>query len=343
MSQDQEVTARLPEGVSDIELSVVVPVYGCVDCLPTLHERLTRVLESAVDSFELIFVDDRSPDDSWSSLLAFTGDDAHVRAIRLSRNFGQHAAITAGLAAARGRWTVVMDCDLQDPPEEIPRLLQKAREGAEIVLSKRVGRRHSWLRRLAGRAYFRVRNFFMRMEMSTEYSTLSLLSRKVVDAFLEVRDRDRQYMLIVHWLGFERAEIEFEHADRLTGQSSYTMRQLFQVAVEGFFFETTILLRWIVYLGFGLALIGMLLAGWFVLSYFLFDPFPGWTSVAVLVLVVGGFIITSLGVTGLYVGKIFGQVKDRPLYVVDTVVEGTAAPPPGDDLSTAAAGARRTT
>jgi dolichol-phosphate mannosyltransferase len=215
-----------------------------------------------------------------------------------------------------------MDCDLQDPPEEIPRLLEKAAEGYEIVLSKRAGRQQSWLRRVASRAYFRIRNFFMRMDMGTEHSTLSLLSRKVVDAFLGVRDRDRQYMLIVYWLGFERAEIEIQHADRLAGKSSYTLRQLVQVAIEGFFFETTILLRWIVYLGFGLALVGMLLAIWFVLAYFLFDPYPGWTSVAVLLLLVGGFIITSLGVTALYVGKIFGQVKDRPLYVVDSIVDG---------------------
>jgi glycosyltransferase involved in cell wall biosynthesis len=303
-----------------VELSVVVPVYRCAECLADLHERLARTLETAVSSFEVVFVDDRSPDDSWKLLSKLAERDERVRAIRLSRNFGQHAAITAGLAESKGRWSVVMDCDLQDPPEEIPRLLEKARDGYEIVLSRRVGRRQSWLRRVAGRAYFRIRNFFMRMDMSTEYSSLSLLSRKVVDAFLEVHDRDRQYMLIVHWLGFERGEIEFEHAERMAGKSSYTLRQLLQVGIEGFFFETTILLRWIVYLGFGLALAGLVLAAWFILSYFLFDPYPGWTSVAVLLLVVGGFIITSLGVTALYVGKIFGQVKDRPLYVVDTIV-----------------------
>jgi polyisoprenyl-phosphate glycosyltransferase len=301
-----------------VELSVVVPVYGCAECLDALHRRLVQTLEPAIESFELVLVDDRSPDGAWEVLTRLVDRDARVRAIRLSRNFGQHAAITAGLAASSGRWTVVMDCDLQDPPEEIPRLLEKAAEGYEIVLSRRVGRRQSWHRRVAARAYFRIRNFFMRMDMSTEYSSLSLLSRKVVDAFLDVRDRDRQYMLIVHWLGFERGEIEFEHSERLAGKSSYTMRQLLQVGIEGFFFETTILLRWIVYLGFGLALVGGLLAAWFMLSYVLFDPYPGWTSVAVLLLLVGGFIITSLGVTGLYVGKIFGQVKDRPLYVVDT-------------------------
>jgi polyisoprenyl-phosphate glycosyltransferase len=314
-----------PQGAADsVELSVVVPVYRCAECLQSLYDRLVPTLESAVQSFELIFVDDRSPDESWELLLGLAARDDRVRLVRLSRNFGQHPAITAGLAESRGGWAVVMDCDLQDPPEEIPRLLEKAREGYEIVLSKRIRRQQSWLRRVGGRAYFRIRNFFMRMEMGTDYSSLSLLSRKVVDAFLDVRDRDRQYMLIVHWLGFDRGEIEFEHAERLAGKSSYTMRQLIQVAIEGFFFETTILLRWIVYLGFALAFIGALLAIWFILAYFLFDPYPGWTSVAVLLLIVGGFIVISLGVTGLYVGKIFGQVKDRPLYVVDTIVEREA-------------------
>jgi dolichol-phosphate mannosyltransferase len=288
------------------------------------------VLDATVASHELVFVDDRSPDGAWAVLADLAARDQRVHAVRLSRNFGQHAAITAGLAECRGTWVVVMDCDLQDPPEEIPRLLEKAREGYEIVLTKRVGRKHSWRRRVAGRAYFRIRNFFMRMDMSTDYSSLSLLSRKVVDAFLDVRDRDRQYMLIIHWLGFSRGEIEVEHADRAAGRSSYSTRQLIQVAVEGFFFETTILLRWIVYLGFALAVIGALLAAWFILAYFLFEPYAGWTSVAVLLLLIGGFIITSLGVTGLYIGKIFGQVKDRPLYVIDSIVRGPD-PPAGDE------------
>ena len=308
--------------MTDVELSVVVPVYKCAECLGSLRDRLVRVLDSAVSSFELVFVDDRSPDDSWTVLRELAEADQRIRAVRLSRNFGQHAAITAGLAACRGSWVVVMDCDLQDPPEEIPRLLAKAGEGYDVVLSKRVGRKQAWFRRVAGRAYFRLRNFFMRMDMSTEYSSLSLLSRKVVNAFLDVGDRDRQYMLVVHWLGFARAEIEFEHGERMTGRSSYTTRQLIQVAIEGFFFETTILLRWIVYLGFTLALFGTLLASWFILAFFLFEPYAGWTSVAVLLLLIGGFIITSLGVTGLYIGKIFAQVKDRPLYVVDSVVGG---------------------
>ena len=294
-----------------VELSVVVPVYGCAECLAALHERLVRTLETTVPSFELVFVDDRSPDGSWEFLGELAEKDERVRAIRLSRNFGQHAAITAGLAERTGRWTVVMDCDLQDPPEEIPRLLDKAAAGYEIVLSKRVGRRQSWHRRVAARAYFRMRNFFMRMDMSTEYSSLSLLSRKVVDAFLQVRDRDRQYMLIVHWLGFERAVIEIEHADRMPARARTPCASCCRSALRAFLRDDdpVEMDRLSGFRARARRRAPRRLVHARVLSV---RSVSGLDSVAVLLLLVGGFIITSLGVTGLYVGKIFGQVKDRP-------------------------------
>ena len=140
------------------EISVVVPVYGCADCLHRLHARLQAVFAAMGDPYEVIFVEDRSPDWSWTALNELAAADPNVRAVRLSRNFGQHAAITAGLAESNGRWTVVMDCDLQDPPEEIPRLYAKALEGYDIVLSRREERRQSLPRRLAATAYYRSRN-----------------------------------------------------------------------------------------------------------------------------------------------------------------------------------------
>src|SRR5215218_5207229 len=134
------------------ELSVVVAVYGCVDCLGVLHERLVRTLEDLVQSFELVFVDDGSPDGAWDVIARLASEDQRLRAVRLSRNFGQHAAITAGLAESRGRLVVVMDCDLQDPPEEIPRLYERALAGYDIVLARRQRRQDSFLRRAAARA-----------------------------------------------------------------------------------------------------------------------------------------------------------------------------------------------
>ena len=300
-----------------VELSVVIPVYRCADCLVMLHERLVTALQSAVASFEIVFVDDRSPDDSWLTLQRLAGADERVRALRLSRNFGQHAAITAGLAESRGKWTVVMDCDLQDPPEEIPRLYRRALEGYDIVFARRKRRRDSWIRRLAARAYFWLMNRFLGTDVDGEYGSFSIMSAQVREAYLSLGDRARHYLSILHWVGFRRTAIDVQHAERYAGSSSYTLGRLLRHAADGVFFQTTILLRWIVYLGFSLALLGALLAIFIIAVYFVASPYPGWTSLAVLFLLLGGFIIMSTGVAGLYIGKIFEQVRGRPLYVID--------------------------
>lgn len=304
------------------ELSVVIPVYGCEPCLQTLHGRLRRSLATITDDAEIVFVDDRSPDGAWEVLQQIARDDAKVRLLRLSRNFGQHAAITAGLAESSGRWTVVMDCDLQDPPEEIPRLYAKALEGYDAVLARRRRRRQSPLRRLAASGYYRLRRVLVPGEAYTNFTNLSILSRKVVDAFLTLRDRDRQYLLIVQWLGFRHAVVEVEQQQRLAGRSAYSFSALVRVAVDGLFFQSTVLLRWIVYAGFLLAGLGILLAGYTFAVYVAGRPLPDWTALPMLILVLAGFIIISTGVSGLYVGKIFDQVKGRPLYVVDVRVVG---------------------
>jgi polyisoprenyl-phosphate glycosyltransferase len=302
------------------ELSVVIPVYKCDECLRHLHDRLTVALSSITTDYEIVFVDDRSPDASWRTLTELESHDAHVELVRLSRNFGQHAAITAGLAHARGRWTVVMDCDLQDPPEEIPRLYAKAQEGYDVVFTRRTGRRHSWFRRAASRAYFRLLNLLLGTELDPQFANFSVISEKVRQQFLRMKDRDRHYLMILGWLGFEHATIDFPHAERYAGDSSYSLRMLIQFALDGLFFQTTTVLRWLVYVGFGISLAGAGLAAFYVVNYFVGRPYPGWTSLGVLVLVLSGFIIVSTGVTGLYIGKIFTQVKDRPIYVVDEIV-----------------------
>src|SRR4051794_8254488 len=143
------------------DFSIVVAVYGCARCLDALHERLTRVLRDMSVSYEIVFVDDRSPDGAWGTLLQLASVDPAIRLVRLSRNWGQHAAVTAGLTAARGAWTVVMDCDLQDPPEEIPRMHAAALSGHDIVLTRRDERRQAWHRRVGARLYFRVRDVFL--------------------------------------------------------------------------------------------------------------------------------------------------------------------------------------
>ena len=318
-------------------LSVVVPVYGCADCLVALHARLTDSVAQITDRYEFVFVDDRSLDDGWPVLERLAREDEHVRAYRLTRNFGQDAAITAGLSLARGDWVVVMDCDLQEAPEDIPRMWAAAGEGYDIVRTVRRGWRHSTFRRWSSRVY---RRLTLETDVRPDYSNLSLLSRRVVDAFLRLRDRDREYMIALDWLGFDSTQIEIEHHERHAGESGYTLRRLAAVALDGMFFRSTVLLRLVVLLGFVVAFAGVVVALVEIADYFL-EPeksVPGYTSLVVLLLVLAGFIIVSVGVVGLYVGRIFELVKDRPLFLVDQQTGGQA--PPRDEMATSSPTAR---
>jgi polyisoprenyl-phosphate glycosyltransferase len=304
-------------------ISAVIPVFRCTPCLLPLRDRLSKVLEQLVgEDYEIIFVDDRGGHGSWEMISDLAREDRHVRGLRLSRNFGQHAAITAGLAAARGDWAVVLDCDLQDPPEEIPRLWAKAEEGFDIVYGRRESKPASWSRRASARLYFKAMNVFAGADLDGEFGTFSLISRPVIDGFLRFRDQDRHYLFILRWLGFDWAAVDYVPLVRHAGQSSYSFTRLIKHALNGVFFQTTVLLRWIVYFGFVLALLGALLAGYFTVARMTGSAYPGWTSIAVIMLLGSGFTITSTGITGLYIGKVFEQVKDRPLYLVDREIAG---------------------
>jgi polyisoprenyl-phosphate glycosyltransferase len=303
-------------------ISVVVPVYGCDTCLSELCRRLSAVLTPITDRFELILVDDRSPDDSWSVICRLRDQYPQVRGLRLSRNFGQQIAITAGLQAAAGDVTVVMDCDLQDPPEKIPEMLAAMREGGhELVLARRIRRSHSAFRLVAAKVYFGIMSRMAEERIDGSYGTFSLLSRKVVDAFLRFTERERHYLFILRWLGFSTGTVEYEHGEREIGRSSYSFGRLVRHAIDGLFFQATVLLRWIVMAGLTFALAGLAAAAVLVYRHFMVASVPGWTSVVVLILLCTGALLVSMGVIGLYIGKIFDQSKARPLFVVDTVDE----------------------
>jgi glycosyltransferase involved in cell wall biosynthesis len=303
------------------EISVVVPVYGCQACLGHLHERLVVALSALRTSYEIILVDDGAQDGSWEEIERVVDLDNSVRGVLLSRNFGQHAAITAGLHHARGDWVVVMDCDLQDPPEDIPRLYAKALEGHDIVFGWRASKPTGWLRGALGRLYFRGIRVFGGATLKGQYGNFSVISRKVVDVFLTFRDQDRHYAMILTWLGFDTASVEYQPAVRYRGRSSYSLPRLLEHALDGVFFQTTALLRWIVYLGFFLALSGGLLVCYLLGARVAGQAYPGWTSIVVAILLLTGFIILSTGITGLYVGKVFDQSRERPVFVVDRIAE----------------------
>lgn len=302
-------------------ISVIVPVYGCVQCLQELCKQLDEQLSVLTNRFEIILVDDRSPDDSWSMLADLQAAHPSVKGIRLSRNYGQHIAITAGLASARGDYAVVMDCDLQDPPSLIPALFSKLKEGHDFVLGKRIGRHHSSVRFFASELYFKLLSILTGEPFDGRYGTFSILSRKVIDAFLLFEEKERHYLFILRWLGFRVGTIEFVHQGRHSGQSSYSLGKLLSHALDGLLFQATVLLRWIVSLGFLFAFTGLIAAGFLAWRALFQSALPGWTSLIVVILVCTGAILVSVGVIGIYIGKIFDQAKQRPLYVIDIVRE----------------------
>jgi len=309
---------------SNNSISVVVPIYKCESCLEQLCNELNKYLSTITNTFEVIFVDDRSPDNSWCLIQELKKKFTFLKSVRLSRNYGQHIAITAGLAEATGDYAVVMDCDLQDPPSLIPDMYREIQKGNDLVLAKRFQRTHSGFRKLAAKLYFHIMSKLTREKVDGEYGSFSMLSRKVIDAFLLFQEKERHYLFILRWLGFKMGTIEYSHQDRYSGASSYTFSKLLHHAVDGVFFQATVLLHWIVAIGLLFSISGVGMAVFYVWRYVYFTSLPGWTSLIVIVLVSTGIILVSMGVVGMYVSKIFEQTKMRPLYVVDVMSDSSS-------------------
>jgi dolichol-phosphate mannosyltransferase len=311
----------------DIAISVVSPVYQAEACLDEFHCRVGAALSAVTDSAEIILVDDGSLDGSWERIQQLARKDRRVRGLRLSRNFGQHMAIAAGLAASRGSRVIVMDCDLQDPPEMIPSLMEKAGEGYEVVRTARRSRSASLFRRSASRAFYFLARILSSPHVQPNANTLSLLDRKVVRAYLTTFDRYSPFPFILNWLGFRSACLEIDHAPRAAGSSSYTVSKLVTFALNAFVSQSTRLLHISTVLGllFSLLSVAQII---YIVHLRLTNPavLPGWASVMAVLWLVGGTILFSLGVIGLYLTRMFEQTRNRPPFVIGESTEDEAAP-----------------
>lgn len=307
-------------------ISVVSPVFRA-EAIVSEFVRLTRdALELVTSSFEIILVEDGSGDDSWPQIEAACAADARVKGVKLSRNFGQHQAITAGLETATGKWVVVMDSDLQDDPAFIPAMFAKAQEGFDIVLTTRARRAHSPLRNAMARLYAGLVNRITSVPSSDWLvGGYSLLSRRAVDAFRQINDVHRHYLMIVRWLGFPTAFVPVEHRTRYSGRSSYGAIKLLRHAIDGWVAYSNRLLYASVALGFFFLVGAVAGTATVVILYFVRGLAPGWPSLVVLMLVCTGSVLVSIGVLGIYLGKIFDQVRRRPLYVVERTVNVDSA------------------
>ena len=301
-----------------VHLSVVIPVYKAEDCLDELYRRLKAALESITEDFECILVEDCGGDASWQIIQELAAQDPRIKGIQLSRNFGQHHAITAGIDYARGDWIVVMDCDLQDQPEEIPRLYARAQQGADVVLARRMGRQDVMEKRLSSLLFYRLFNYLTDMDYDPKVGNFRIMSAKVAENVRQLREGLRFLPGMMEWLGFPVATIDVAHAARYSGESTYTFRKLLSLAADTIIAYSDKPLRMSIKLGFTIAGLSFL-AGVALLVYAgLYDiPVMGWSSLMISLYFLGGMIIANLGIIGIYLGKTFDETKKRPLYVIN--------------------------
>lgn len=302
---------------NNLKISVVIPVYGCGGSLHSLYERLEKSLTLITNNFEIILVNDASPDCAWKTIKDLAQKDNRVKGINLSRNFGQHYAISAGLDHANGEWVVVMDCDLQDQPEEILKLYNKAQEGYDVVFGRRYKRNDKFFKKLGSKVFYKIYNYFTDSEIDNSVANFSIVSSRVIKEVCRFREHSRSYPLFINWLGFKRIDIDIEHANREEGKSSYTFKKLMNLAIDSIVSQSNKPLRLSIKFGFMLSFLSILYAIWLVIRYFLLQvPVEGWTSVMVSIYFIGGLLFANMGILGLYIGKIFDEAKNRPLYTI---------------------------
>ena len=299
------------------DISVVIPVFRSEECLSELYTRLKNSLEKISDNFEIVMVEDCGGDRSWEIITKLAQSDSRVKGLQLSRNFGQHYAITAGLDYCDADWVVVMDCDLQDQPEEIPRFYAKAQEGYDIVLARRKQRQDLFFKRLTSRIFYNLFNYFADINYDWQVGNFRIMSRKVVESFRQMREKLRFFGGLVDWMGFPAVTIDVQHAERFRGKTTYTFKKLWALAIETMVAYSDKPLRISIRLGFLMSFFSFITGGYFILRVLLYgSPVVGWTSLIVSLFFIGGIIILNLGIIGIYLGKTFDEAKKRPLYII---------------------------
>ncbi|GAA0906422.1 glycosyltransferase family 2 protein [Rothia nasimurium] len=309
------------------KITVVSPVYCCAGCLQDLHARVVASVSSITDDYEIVLVCDASPDASWEAIQKLAAEDSRVRGFLLSRNFGQHYAITAGLEQARGEWIVVMDCDLQDRPEEIPRLYAETQKGYDVVFAARKERQDSTLKRAGSRIFYGLLNYLSDAHHDARTANFGIFHEKVINVLRQMPEPNRAFPIQVKWAGFRQTVIDVQHDARSEGKSSYSLKKLIKLAVDITLSYSDKPLRLSAYLGFTFAA-GAILYGACVMVRYLSGEVMvlGYTSLILSVWLLGGIILFSLGVVGLYLGRVYESAKGRPIYIIARKTENHAPP-----------------
>lgn len=312
---------QVPKKVQPL-VSVVSPVYRSEELVDELIDRLIKALSSISEQFEIILVDDGSPDKSWEKIESQCKKEKRVQGVRLSRNFGQHFAISAGIDRARGEWVIVMDCDLQDRPEEIPNLYDAAIRGNyDIVLAKRVNRQDTFIKRFSSKLFYQVLSFLSGTQYDNTIANFGIYHKKAIRAVLEMKEKIRYFPAMVNWIGFRKTSIEVQHSKRPSGKTSYNLKKQLKLAVDILLAYSDKPLRLIIALGLSFSFLSFVL-GFTILILYLSGRIHvvGYASIVTSLCFFSGMIISVLGVIGLYVGKIFDGIKNRPSYLIRDVI-----------------------
>lgn len=300
-----------------MQLSIVSPVYHGEKMVEQLVERITNSVSAITPDFEIILVNDASPDNSWLKIKELCANNNRVKGINLSRNFGQHYAISAGLSLCSGEWIVVMDCDLQDRPEEIPHLYNKAQEGFDIVYARRVVRHDGFFKRMSSKIFHSVFDLLSGIKTDSSISNFGVYNKIVIDEYNKMGEVARSFDSLIKYLGFNTATVDVKHDSRGEGKSSYTLKKLLSLSFDVMISNTNKPLKMAIGFGFFMSFISFCLAVFNVVAKYVGNiGVEGYTSTVFSIWFVGGILLMMLGILGLYVGKIFDQVKQRPIFVI---------------------------
>lgn len=299
------------------EICVVAPIYNEEQTISEFVKQVTNTLSQISIDYEIILIDDGSKDSSWGKIKKEVVSNSKVRGIKLSRNFGHHYAISAGLHKANAKWTVVMDSDLQDRPDVIKDLYSKAKEGYEVVFVSRINRPESFGYLFLQKIFYKLLNLFSGLKFNSRQANFSIIEDKVVNAFRQFPENSRFYGSTIKWLGFKTTEINAPHGTRFSGKPSYTFKKRVKLALDIILSFSDRPLKFAIYFGTLMALLAIIISVWIVWGA-LNDEFVvlGWASLMASIFFVGGSILIVLGILGTYLGRVFNEVKNRPLYVI---------------------------
>lgn len=301
-----------------VDLSIVIPLYKCFSSIESLVSRLHNAVKENFSNYEIILVNDASPENDWEEIKKQTDLSDKVKGINLSRNFGQHYAITAGLEHATGEWIVVMDGDLQDRPEEILKLYNKAiADSADVVFARRLNRKDSFFKKMCSKLFYLVFNYLTESSFDRSVANFSISKKNVIDNMLKLKEQNRLFPVFINWVGFNISYTDVVHAKREEGQSSYNLKKLIRLSTDIIIAQSNKPLRLTIKFGFIMTLFSFCIGLYYILMYLIYDiPVQGWTSVIVSMYFLAGLTFAFMGILGLYISKTFDETKNRPLYIV---------------------------